>query len=310
MRVLVMGAGAVGGYYGGALALKGHSVIFVARGAHLAAMREHGLELRTGGVSHRLQPITAVASPAEVDGTVDLVLFTVKGYDTERAAIALKPVVGPNTAVLTLLNGVDSADLLAQALGREQILAGTTLILTSLVAPGIIDQTSPFRRITMGELAGGVTPRAEAIAAALTDAGVEVTLSADAMVGVWNKFIMQAPHATMTTVCQSALGPIRQTPAGLELYLTLIKEVVAVGRAAGIALADNAVDATMTIIKEFPAAAKTSMQRDFEAQRQTELEQLTGAVVRKGLALGVPTPAFAALYAVLRVRADQFGVSR
>jgi len=307
MRVLVMGAGAVGGYYGGVLARRGHDVVFVARGEHLAAMRERGLELRTDGQTYLLRPVRAVASPAEAGEPVDLVLFTVKGYDAEAAAAALRPVVGPATAVLTLLNGVDSADQLSRALGAEHVLAGMTLILTNVVAPGVIDQTSPFRKITMGELTGGVTPRAEAVAAALRSAGVEVTLSADPMVGVWTKFIMQAPHATLTTACQSALGPIRETPEGAALYLTLIREVVAVGRAAGVALPADAAEATMDLIRSLPATAMTSMQRDFERRRRTELEQLTGAVVRRGQALGVPTPAFAALYAVLRVRALAFG---
>jgi 2-dehydropantoate 2-reductase len=307
MRVVVMGAGAVGGYYGWALATRGHDVAFVARGAHLAAMRERGLEVRSGGQAHLLRPVAAVASPSEVDGPVDLVLFTVKGYDVAEAAAALRPLIGPATAVLTLLNGVDSAEQLAEAFGPEHVLAGTTLILTSIAAPGVIEQTSPFRRITMGELAGGVSPRAEAIAAALTEAGVEVTLSPDPLVGVWTKFIMQAPHATMTTACESALGPIRDTPEGEALYLTLIREVVAVGRAAGVALPADAVEATMAVIRAFPAEAMTSMQRDFAARRRTELDQLAGAVVRRGAALGVPTPAFAALYAVLRVRALAFG---
>jgi 2-dehydropantoate 2-reductase len=307
MRVVVMGAGAVGGFYGWALADRGHEVAFVARGAHLAAMRERGLEVRTGGAARLLRPVEAIASPAEAGGPADLILFTVKGYDAVAAAAALRPIVGPRTAVLTLLNGVDSADQLAAALGAEHVLAGTTLILTSLAAPGVIEQTSPFRRITMGELTGGVGPRAEAIAAALTEAGVEVTLSPDPLVGVWTKFIMQAPHATMTTACESPLGPIRDTPEGSAAYLTLIGEAVAVGRASGVALPADAVEATMDVIRAFPAEATTSMQRDFAARRRTELDQLTGAAARRGAALGVPTPAFAALYAVLRVRALAFG---
>jgi 2-dehydropantoate 2-reductase len=301
-----MGAGGVGAYYGAALALRGHHVAFVARGPHLAAMREEGLTVHTGGDVHRLRPVQALASPADHDGPVDLVLFTVKGYDALPAAEALRPVIGPTTAVLTLLNGVDSADQLAATLGAEHVLAGTTFILTSVRAPGVIEQTSPFRRITCGDLIGGITPRVDRIAEALRDAGVEVTLSPDPLVGVWSKFIMQAPHATMTTACASALGPIRQTPEGAALYRTLIEEVVAVGRAAGIALPPDAVERTMTIIREFPAEAKTSMQRDFEARRRSELEQLPGAVVRRGNAVGVPTPAFAALYAVLRVQAASF----
>ena len=307
MRVMVMGAGGVGAYYGAALARRGHQVAFVARGAHLAAMRQNGLIVHTGGETFALQPVSALATPAEHDGPVDLVLFTVKGYDVATAAEALRPVMGPATAVLTLLNGIDSADQLAAALGPEHVLAGTTLILTSVTAPGVVDQTSPFRRITFGDLIGGITPRVELIADALHEAGVDVTRSADPMAGVWTKFIMQAPHATMTTACDSALGPIRTTDEGSALYRVLIEEVVNVGRAAGIALPADAVERTVALIRDFPAEARTSMQRDFDARRRTELDQLPGAVVRRGRALSVPTPAFAALYAVLRVRALAFG---
>jgi 2-dehydropantoate 2-reductase len=146
-----------------------------------------------------------------------------------------------------------------------------------------------------------------AIAAALREAGVEVTVSPDPAVAVWTKFLMQAPHATLTSACQASLGAIRGTPEGAALYETLIREVAAVGRAAGVALPPDAVEATLATIRGLPDEARTSMQRDFEHQRRVELEQLTGAVVRRGQALGVPTPAFAALYAVLRVRALAFG---
>jgi 2-dehydropantoate 2-reductase len=251
--------------------------------------------------------VVAVDSPGTADGPVDLVLFTVKGYDAETAAAALRPVIGPETAVLTLLNGVDSADILAATLGPTHVLPGTTLILTNLVAPGIIDQTSPFRRIAFGDPSGQVTPRVAAIADALREAGVEVTVSPDPVLAVWTKFLMQAPHATLTSACQAPLGAIRGTPEGAALYETLIREVAAVGRAAGVALPANAVEATLETIRSLPDEARTSMQRDYEHQRRVELDQLTGAVVRRGQALGVPTPAFAALYAVLRVRALAFG---
>lgn len=311
MRVLVMGAGAVGGFYGGALARTGHDVTFITRGAHLEALRERGLELRSGDESRLLRPVKAVASPADaVAGQdFDLVLFTVKGYDTAPAAEALRLAIGPETSVLTLQNGVDSIEQLGAALGAERILAGTTVVATTIAAPGVIEQSTPFSQVVLGEPAGGVTPRVERIATALRETGVEVTVHPDATVAVWEKFVMLAPHATLTTACATPVGPIRETPEGLALYRTLIAEAVVVGRATGVALPPDAGDKALAFIQSLPPTAKTSMQRDFERQRRVELEQLTGTVVRRGAALGVPTPTFEALYPVLKARARSFGAA-
>lgn len=307
MRVLVMGAGAVGGYYGGLLAHHGHDVTFVARGVHLAAMRERGLEIRGGGQSIVLRPVTVVESPAEASSEFDLIFFTVKGYDTEPAADALKSTVGAHTAVLTLQNGVDSVDQLSATLGGEHVLAGAAVIESTIAAPGVIDQPSPFRKIVLGELSGEITPRLEAIAAALRQAGVDVVVSTDARLVVWEKFVVLAPNAILTTACQAPMGPIRETPEGAALYRALIEEAVAVGRAEGVALPANAADTAMATIMSVPPTMKTSLQRDYERQNRVELEQLAGAVVRRGQSAGVPTPAFATLYAILKVRAQEFG---
>src|SRR4051794_31586935 len=206
MRILVMGSGGLGGYFGGILARQGHDVTFVARGAHLAAMRERGLEVRTESETFRLAPVSAVGAPGEAAGAFDLILFTVKGYDAEAAATALRPVIGPETAVLTVLNGVDSAEQLAAILGPEHVLAGTTFIRSTLAEPGVIEQMGTLRRVVFGEFAGGVTPRVELVAAALREAGVDTEIAPDSRVAVWQKFVMQAPHATMTSVCQMPCG--------------------------------------------------------------------------------------------------------
>ena len=221
MRVLVMGAGGLGGYYGGVLAQRGHEVTFVAREAHLAAMRERGLEIRSGGQTTLLHPVRAVGSPADAGSGFDLVLFTVKTYDTEAAAAALRPALGPATAVLPLQNGVDSVEQLSQALGADRVLVGTTLIGSAIVEPGVIDQSTAFRRITLGEQSGEVTPRVEAIAAALRDAGVEVTITADPLVPVWEKFVMFSACASVGSAAQAPFGPIRETPEGLEPVMNL-----------------------------------------------------------------------------------------
>jgi 2-dehydropantoate 2-reductase len=307
VKVLVMGAGAVGGFYGAALAGRGHDVIFVARGAHLAALRERGLTIRREGGATVLRPVHAVADPAEAGGDIELVLFTVKGYDTELAARALGPVVGPRTTVLTLQNGVESGDRLGAMLGAEPILIGTTLIATTVAAPGIIDQANPLWRVELGEPSGAITPRVEGVAAALRDAGVEVRVTADVRRAVWDKFIRLAPGATLTSACQATIGEVRSTPEGAALYRALIAETVAVGRAAGAALPPDAVETAVRAIQALPADMRTSMQLDYERRRRVELEGITGAVVRLGQRLGVATPSYDPIYAVLRVRAAAFG---
>ncbi len=207
MQVLVMGSGGLGGYYGGMLAERGHDVTFVARGAHLTAMRARGLEIRTNEQTYHITPVRAVAAPGDASGEFDLVLFTVKGYDAEAAATALHPIIGPQTAVLTLLNGVDSPELLSSVLGPEHVLAGTTFIRSTLAGPGIIEQMGTLRRVVFGEMSGGVTPRVEMIAAALREAGTDAVTRADSRLAVWEKFVMQAPARDDDERLPDALRP-------------------------------------------------------------------------------------------------------
>lgn len=307
MRVLVMGSGGLGGYYGGILARQGHDVTFIARGAHLDALRERGLTVKTDEETFHLTPVRAVADPSETAGNFDLVIFTVKGYDAESAATALRPAIGPQTAVLTLLNGVDSAEQLSAILGAEHVLAGTTFIRSTLAEPGVIEQMGTLRRVVFGEATGGPSPRVERIAAALREVGLDVDVPADSRVAVWEKFVMQAPHATMTSVCMMPCGPIRETPEGEALYRALIAEAVAVGRASGVALPADAEETAMQVVWRFLYEQKTSMSIDYERGNRVELEQLTGAVSRRGRAVGVPTPTFDVLYGVLKVRAIAAG---
>jgi 2-dehydropantoate 2-reductase len=311
MRVLVMGSGGLGGYYGWALASHGHDVTFVARGAHLAALREKGLTLRSlvTGETHVIKPASAVETPADAPPgpDFDLIIFTVKAYDTEPAAALLPPAVGPNTAVLTLQNGVDSVDLLSAAVGADHVLAGTTRINCVIGEPGEIVQNTPFSKLEMGELSGEATPRVTMIADAFRATGIEVFVSDDPLREVWTKFIMIAPHASMTAATGEAVAGIRAVPEGAALYRQLIEETVAVGRATGVNLAPDATERTMDFIMNLPPGAKTSMLFDYERQKRVELDYLTGTVVRRGRALGIPTPGFDALYAILKVKALAFG---
>lgn len=307
MRVLVMGSGGVGGYYGGLLARQGHEVTFVARGAHLAALRERGLELRDRGETTVLRPLRAVGDPAEAEGDFDFVFFTVKTYDTGPAAAALRPAIGPNTAVLPLQNGIDSVDQLGAALGAEHVLGGMTQVGARLVEPGVVERFSPFCQVVVGEPGGGLSERAERIAAALREVGVDATASPDVQRAVWEKFMMLAPMASLNSAGRAPTGQVRGTPETKALYFAMMGEIVAVGRAAGVNLPDESVKAMEGFYLALPDTHTTSMQRDYEDERRVELEHIAGTVVRRGDGLGVPTPNFDVLYGILKVRALSFG---
>jgi 2-dehydropantoate 2-reductase len=311
MHILVMGTGGVGGYYGAMLAQAGHDVTFVARGAHLAAIREHGLEVRTQGQTIRIQPAKVVERPADAAGQgsgVDLALFTVKTYDTRTAAEALKPALGSQAAVLTLQNGVDSPSVLAEILGQERVLAGVTFIAASIAEPGVIVENGFSRAVTLGEPSGGeVTPRVKTIVHAFQEAGLDVQATADARQTLWEKFVVVAPHATISALCQTPIGVTRQTPEAMDLYRQMSQEALDVARAAGCTFAPDRAEQIVALFQTAPEGQTSSMQRDYAAQRRVELEALTGSVVRLGQQYGVPTPRFEALYAVLKVRAGTFG---
>lgn len=306
MRVLVMGTGGVGGYYGGLLAHAGHEVTFVARGAHLAAMRERGLEVRTGGITFTISPAQATDDPATV-GDVGLALFTVKTYDTAPALAALRPAVGPGTAVLTLQNGIDSVDQLSAAFGIEKVIAGVTFVASAVAEPGVVVENGASRRVVIGEPLGGASERVEKIAGAFREAGIEVQVSADATQAIWDKFVLLAPHATVSAACQLPIGEIRQTPEAMQLYRDLVGEVIAVGNALGRTFVPDRVDQIIDFFMGAPPGQTSSLQRDFANQRRVELEYLTGTVIRRGRERGILTPRFDALYAVLKARAHSFG---
>jgi 2-dehydropantoate 2-reductase len=307
MHVLVMGAGGVGGYLGAALAVAGHDVLFVARGAHLEAMRARGLVVRRGEQRIHLRPVRALASPREAAGPIDLVIFAVKCYDLAPAADALRPVVSADTSLLTLQNGIDAPDELAEQLGTGHVLAGTAAIFSAIVEPGVIE-TAPVIRITLGERSGKLTPRVRAVAAALREAGIEVIETTDVRRALWEKLLLLAPNATITSACGLPMGPIRETAEGAALYRTLVEEVTAVGRAAAVHLDRDAADHAYATLMSLPPETTTSMQRDFAAGHRVELEHITGAVVREAQRLGVPVPAFETLYAVLKARALAAGL--
>jgi 2-dehydropantoate 2-reductase len=308
MRILIMGSGGIGGYYGARLTEAGHEVVFVARGAHLEAMQQRGLELRERDGTSRTIPVTAVRYPAEAGGTFDFILFAVKTYDTAEAAAAIEPVVGPETCVIPIQNGVDSTEQIAQVIPADRVLAGSALLSAQIDEPGVIRRLSTQTISTIGEPTGPRTERVERIVAAFNAAGCEDVVATDAAQRVlWEKFMFLAPIASVNSATGLSTGHIRAVPEGRETVLAMQREIRAVGLASGVNLPEESAQRVEQMFLRLPDTHTVSMQRDFIAGRRVELESLAGSVVRRGRQHDVPTPIFSTVYGILRARALEFG---
>jgi 2-dehydropantoate 2-reductase len=296
MRIAVMGAGGVGGCLGALLAQEGNDVILIARGAHLAAIQANGLRLKQDDAEFTLQ-VAATSDPATV-GPVDLVFFTVKTYHNAEAIPAIRPLVGPDTAVLTLQNGVECHQQLAHELGPGHAMPGAYWTASSVESPGVIASIGSTPRLSFGEASGGISRRAESTRDVLQAAGIEVDLSPDPLQVIWSKFVVLSSIAGITSAARTRIREFNQDPRGLELFTTAMREVDAVGRAKGVNLPEGLVERQVEFIRGFPDF-QNSMHTDFEHGRPTELEALNGAVVRMGLETSVPTPVNQFIYAVL-----------
>ena len=297
-----MGSGAVGGYYGARLALTGHQVTFIARGAHLEAIRRHGLQVS----SPALGDFTARAN-AEQDtgrvGPVDLVLFAVKAYDNATAIPALAPLLGPETVVLTLQNGVDSVRELAAATGAGRVLGGTTYIATALAAPGVIEQTGTHRRIVFGEVFGSlpaVSARVSAIQEALAGADIQAEAVGDGRVPIWEKFIFLVSLAGFTGAARLPIGAIWKDEWCRAQFLEGCREIERVARAEGVPVAADVIQRIEAYVGGIPGSMRSSLLIDLSQGRRIEVEALHGAVVRRAARAGVEVPIMATLYAVLK----------
>lgn len=301
VRVAVVGSGAVGGYFGARLARTGHDVSFVARGAHLRAIRERGL-LVWSPLGDLLVRATAQEDAARV-GPVDLVLFAVKSYDVEDALPALAPLIGPDTIVLTLQNGVDSPRQVAASIGEGPVLAGAAYVATAVTLPGLIEQTGTTRRIVFGEAFGerrDVTARAEWVRSLLASADIVAEAVADGWSALWRKFIFLAPIAALTGAARLPVGPLRDVAEFDEAFRATASEVERVARTEGADPGPDPVGAALDYIRSMAPSVRSSLLIDLQQGKPLEVEALLGAVVRRGLALGVPTPAITALYTVLK----------
>lgn len=293
-----MGSGGVGGYYGGLLARAGHDVTFIARGAHLAAIRANGLLVKSIHGDFSIAPAQATDTPADV-GWVDLALVCTKTSDTAQAAQAVKPMVGPGTTVTSLQNGIDAAERIGAVVGMEHVLGGATWISAAIEAPGVICQFSQFRRIVLGELDGRVTPRAQAVLGAFKSTGATVELADNIHKVLWTKFVFIASISGVGSLVRLVVGDYRAVPETRALLAALMREVEAVGRASGVALDADVVERTLAFVDNAEPSIKPSMQRDVETGRRSELDALIGVIVRQGRELGVLTPAAEMVYAAL-----------
>ena len=276
MRIAVMGAGGVGGCLGALLSRAGNDVFLIARGAHLDAIQANGLCLKQGHDEFVVHP-RATTEPREV-GPVDLVLFTVKTYHNADAIPALRPLVGPNTAVLTLQNGVESHLQIADSLGPGHVLPGAYWTASNVVSSGVITCVADSPSLSFGEETGSTTQRAEAIRDAFQQAGIQAELSPDPLQAIWSKFVVLCSIAGMTSAARTRIKEFIQEPRGLELFTTAMREVDAVGRAKGVKLPEGLVERSVDFIRGYPDF-QNSMHADFETGRRTELEALNGAVV-------------------------------
>lgn len=302
MRFAILGSGAVGGYYGAKLARAGHDVTFIARGAHLAAIREKGLEVRSPALGD-----FTVRAPAEEDtrkvGIVDVVLVAVKAYDNADALPMILPMVGPGTTVLTVQNGVDSTNEVAAVVGEQAVLGGTTYIATALASPGLIEQTGTHRRIVFGEVFGSLprmTPRVQALHEALAGADIQSQPVEDGRVPIWEKFIFLVSLAGFTGATRLPIGPVWADPFIRAQFLEGSREVDRLARAEGVNVAPDRIAQIAPYVEAIPGSMRSSLLIDLAQGKKIEVEALLGSVVRRAARAGVPVPVMSTLYAVLK----------
>jgi 2-dehydropantoate 2-reductase len=301
MKIAIVGAGGVGSYYGGLLARAGHEVSFLARGAHLAALVERGLEVRTPEETFTV----AVAAADDVRdlAAVDLAFVAVKTYSLADVAPVVAALALGGADVVPLLNGVEAAErLIAAGVPAERILGGLTEISAVRLGPGVVERRSPFQNVVVGEREGGLSERAGRIAAAFDGTGVKARASAEITVDLWRKLAFISTLAAACGLARAPLGPVREAPLGTLLLERLLGEVAAVARARGVALPAGAEERILAAILDMPPAIQPSFLADLQAGGPTELDDLCGAVARLGREAGVATPVHDTAVAALGVR--------
>jgi 2-dehydropantoate 2-reductase len=303
MRVAVMGAGGLGGYFGALLARGGADVRFIARGAHLDAMRRNGLRIEGGPDPVHLEQVRATDDPREI-GPVDLVMVCVKLWDTEAALQQLRPLVGPETTVVSFQNGVLKDTYLRAAFEESHVIGGVAYVAATVSEPGVIARTGPLQRLIVGEFDGRPSARVGALRSAALAGGIDAELSSDIRRAIWEKFVFLVGLSATTTTMRVAIGPIRENPQSRALLLDLMREVVAVGRAHGVPLPEDYAEQRLEFADSVSADMTSSMHHDLERGNRLEVRWLSGGVVELGREVGIDTPLNRAVADILAVHAN------
>ena len=303
MKIVLMGSGGVGGYFGARLAANGADVTFIARGEHLAAMRRDGLKVLSANGDLTVKPVKATDDPASV-GHADLVMIAVKLWSTDDAARTIAPMMGPNSAVVSWQNGVVAEDILIKHYGKERVIGGVSNIAALIEAPGVIRHNGTMARLIFAELNGKPSKRIDAFAALCKQATIDHVVSDDINRAIWQKFIFLASFSGMTCATRLSIGPIRTDPETRAMLKAALGEVVAIGRAKGVSLPDDQVEQSLTWADNLPPTMVASMLGDLNRGNRLELPWLSGNVVKLGEELGVATPVHKFIFTVLKLHAD------
>lgn len=304
MRIAVIGAGGVGGYFGGRLAEAGHDVNFIARGAHLEAMRRDGLIVQSPVGDFSVRPAQATDDPAGI-GAVDVVLLCVKTYQLGPAIAVVSPLVGAETAVLTVQNGVEAPDHVAEAVGREHVFPGIAKIFSSVAGPGRIRHLGGPTSLAFAEWDNRPSARVDRLRAALGEAGAAVVIPDDIWTELWSKFLFVVPFGALGTAADAPIGALRSNPGTRQLLQEAMREIEAVAQARGVVLPPDIVETTMVFVDGLADGGTSSLQRDIHAGHPSELDAWSGAVVRLGTQIGVATPVHRVIHDVVSLLADQ-----
>lgn len=297
-----MGSGGVGGVFGARLVGGGADVIFVARGAHLEAMSNNGLRIEGGHKPIVLPKVNATDDPASA-GRVDMILFAVKLWDTESAARTLLPCIGPDTGLISFQNGVQKDDMLRPVVGDAALLGGTSYVSAAITAPGVITQTGTIEKLTFGEFDGRRSKRVDDFHHACLAGGIDASIHPDINLEIWQKFVFLVAMSGATTAMRSSIGPIRDNPVTRDFLIGLMREVVAVGQARGVKLADDFIAQRLGMIDKAAPETIASMYHDLQSGKPLELPWLSGGVVDLGAEVNVPTPLNRAVRDILMLHA-------
>jgi 2-dehydropantoate 2-reductase len=303
MRIAVMGTGGVGGYFGARLVQGGHDVAFIARGRHLEALRQNGLRVESPLGGATLRDIRVTDDPAELD-PVDMVLFGVKLWDTETSAELIKPLLGERTGVVSFQNGVVKDDILRRVLGQDHVVGGVAYVAATIAEPGVIRHSGNLRKLVFGEYDGALSERVREFRDACAGSGIDVEASTSIERAVWEKFVFLVGLSGTTSLARTPIGPIRSNPRSRAFLHDVMDEVVRVARAQGVPLPADYADDRLAFVDQVSAGMTSSMCNDLERGNRLEVAWLSGDVVERGAALGVPTPCNRAVMDILSVHAD------